>query len=63
MGIHKILFHNPYTFIEISMHVLQNGQYFLILLQTICCDMEYAVKLVAVIKIYNHFWKDNILLL
>lgn len=45
------------------MHALQNGQYFLILLQTICCDMEYAVKLVAVIKIYNHFCKDNILLL
>lgn len=57
LGTHQILFHNPYTFIEISMHVLQNGQYFLILQHTICRSMGYAVKLVAVIKIYNCFPK------
>lgn len=59
---HQILLHNPYKFIQISMHFLQNQQYFLILLHTICSDVEYAVTRAAVIKICNRF-ADNILLL
>lgn len=59
----QILFCNPYIFVKISMHFLQNLQYFLILLHAICRDREYVVKLEAVIKICNSFHRDNTLLL
>ena len=59
----QILFCNPYKFIKISMHFLQNQQYFFILLPAICRDREYLVTLEAVIKICNLFHRDNILLL
>lgn len=40
---------------KFSMCLLQNWHCFLILLSTLCSGMEYAVKLVAVITIGNHF--------